>query len=125
MTSTRCAPFASASPASDSLAGRLAMNADDDPRHDGWNEVAYELLEDDALNAELWSLLNEACHVFHLHAEGTWESHDKDAYARQLAIEMAKFPGLRHRLLKTGDRVIRMLAYRAMELLDTDDPGAP
>ena len=44
-------------------------------------------------------------------------SHYKDFYAKQLADEIARRAGLTGRLLSTEDRVIKMLTYRALELL--------
>jgi hypothetical protein len=87
------------------------------PKNDGWTDVAYELGERSEDNARLSALLNEACHVFHLHAEGVWRSQDKDAYAGRLADEIAARPGLVGRLLNTDDRVVKSLTHRAVELL--------
>jgi hypothetical protein len=63
--------------------------------------------------------------VFRLHAEGTWAEHDKDAYAEKLAREIAARPGLAGRLLRTEDRVVKMLVHRALELRKRDAPGEP
>lgn len=74
-------------------------------------------------------ILNEACHVFHRHAEGLWRSADKDAYASMLADEIERRPGLVGRLLNTNDRGVKMLAYRALEMVALrkghDGGGAP
>jgi hypothetical protein len=87
------------------------------PKNDGWKDVAYDLGTDAAESARLSVILNEACHVFRHHAEGLWVSHYKDFYAKQLANEIERRPGLTGRLLSTEDRVIKMITYRALELL--------
>jgi hypothetical protein len=87
------------------------------PSNDGWNDIEYDLGEDPADSARVGALLNEACHVFRHHAEGTWQKHDKDAYAARLADEIHARPGLAGRLLATTDRVVKMLTHRALELL--------
>lgn len=87
------------------------------PKNDGWVDVPYDLGPDASENERISRLLNEACHVFHLHASGTWADHDKDAYADMLAVELARRPSLAGRLLTTDDRVVKMLTFRALELL--------
>jgi hypothetical protein len=87
------------------------------PKNDGWTDIVYDLGADPADSARIGAVLNEACHVFHHHAEGTWETQDKDAYARQLVPELQRRPGLAGRLLSTNDRVVKMITYRALELL--------
>jgi hypothetical protein len=86
------------------------------PKNDGWTDVDYHLIDDPERNARLSAILNEACHVFRKHAEGAWKSDDKDAYARLIAAEIDRMPSLIRKLLGTDDRVIKMLAYRAVEL---------
>ncbi len=90
------------------------------PRNDGSMRVRYELVDDADRNAALSHLLNEMCHVFHDHADGNWRDSYKDAYARQIAAAIAEMPYLTERLLGTGDRVIRMVTYRALELVEND-----
>ncbi len=87
------------------------------PKNDGWTDVEYDLGTDPADSARIGAVLNEACHVFRHHAEGTWVTHDKDAYASSLADEIRNRPGLVGRLLATNDRVVKMLTHRALELL--------
>ena len=87
------------------------------PKNDGWTDVAYDLGEDATENARISEILNEACHVFRHHAEGTWQSHDKDAYAELLAVELERRPSLAGRLLTTEDRVVKMVTFRALELV--------
>jgi hypothetical protein len=99
------------------------MAHDELPKNDGWTDVAYELGDSVADNQRIGAILNEACHVFRLHAEGAWVEHDKDVYARKLASEIAARPGLVGRLLHTQDRVVKMLTFRALELLKQDPPG--
>ena len=91
------------------MPGRALVN-------DGWQDLEYELTADPVANARLSKILNEACHVFHLHAEGVWASHDRDAYAEKLRIEIGQRPSLVRKLLALRDRVVRMLVYRAVEL---------
>lgn len=95
------------------------------PKNDGWTDVDYHLVDDLERNARLSAILNEACHVFHLHAEGVWESGDKDAYARLIAAEIGMTPSLIRKLLGTGDRVIKMLTYRAVELNEAEAAPQP
>jgi hypothetical protein len=92
------------------------------PKNHGWDDIDYQLLDDPDSNARVAAILNVACHVFRRHADGNWQSHDKDVYARQLADEIDSFPGLIHRLLGTNDRVIKMLTFRAIELRDAAGP---
>jgi hypothetical protein len=86
------------------------------PINDGFTDLEYDLGPDADQNARLTHILNEACHVFHYHACGTWQEHDKDAYAQLLAEELRQRPGLVGRLLNTDDRVVKMITYRAVEL---------
>ena len=88
------------------------------PVNDGWTDIEYDLGDDPDDNARISRILNEACHVFHRHAEGVWLTADKDAYASLLADEIERRPGLIGRLLNTDDRVVKMLAYRALELIE-------
>ena len=54
--------------------------------------------------------------MYHCHAEGIWKSNDKDAYAEQILKFIDAQPKLESRLLRSTDRVIKMLVYRAIEL---------
>jgi hypothetical protein len=87
------------------------------PKNDGWTALAYDFGEDQAENQRLSAILNDACHVFHCHAGGTWQDHDKDRFAGRLAAELEHRPTLVGRLLATEDRVVKMVTYRALELL--------
>lgn len=89
----------------------------DPMRNDGWTDIAYVLVDEPDLNARLSTILNEVCHVFHHHAGGTWQEHDKDRYATLLAKEIDLRPSLTRKLLALDDRVIQMVTYRAIELL--------
>jgi hypothetical protein len=101
------------------------MTIEELPKNDGWTDVDYDLgsnLED---NARISKILNEACHVFRHHAEGVWRSGDKDAYASLLMAEIERQPSIVGRLLKTDDRVVKMLTYRALELIDARKKTSP
>lgn len=88
------------------------------PKNDGWTAIEYDFGFGAASNRQLSYIFNEACHVFHCHADGHWKSHDKDAYAKLLIIEFTRFPALAPRVLTCGDRVIKMVAYRALEMMN-------
>ena len=87
------------------------------PKNDGWSEIKYDFGSNHALNDRISYILNEACHVFYGHAESTWAEDDKDYFADLLSIEFEKQPKLSFRVLETNDRVVKMVAYRALELL--------
>jgi len=89
------------------------------PVNDGWTDVEYDL-GDPSTNRRIGAILNDACHVFHHHSGGTWNAHDKDVYARRLAVELQQRPGLAGRLLSTEDRVVKMVTHRALEILRGD-----
>jgi hypothetical protein len=91
------------------------------PTNDGWTDIDYDLGNVHEDSERIGRLLNEACHVFHHHAEGVWHSNDKDAYASRLAEEIRLRPGLVARLLNTDDRVVKMLTFRALELRQAND----
>jgi hypothetical protein len=84
-------------------------------RNDGWTDVAYDLSDDAELNDRVSAILNEGCHVFYHHADGTWKSVGKEYYASLLVREFAANAWLARILLELGDRVISMLVYRALE----------
>ncbi|MFZ5893126.1 MAG: hypothetical protein ACOY0T_18855 [Myxococcota bacterium] len=88
------------------------------PKNDGWTDVVYDLGESADDNTRISAILNEACHVFRHHSQGTWASHDRDAYAGLLVEELQNRPGLAGRLLATDDRVVKMITYRALEMLN-------
>ena len=92
------------------------------PQNDGWVDIKYDLGVEPNDNARISAILNEACHVFYHHAEGQWLASDKDAYAGRLAAEIKARPGLAGRLLSTDDRVVKMITYRALELLRGAEP---
>ncbi len=94
------------------------------PTNDGSMRIDYKLLDEPERNARLSFVLNEMCHVFRDHADGNWASSYKDKYARLLAAEIAEFPFLLGRLLGTGDRVIKMVTHRAIELNRDGGPAA-
>ncbi len=53
-------------------------------KNDGWTDLKCSFGDDDELNERLSALVNEVCHVFRHHAEGTWKDYDKSAYAKSL-----------------------------------------
>ena len=73
---------------------------------------------DPDLVAELQELLGTAGHVFKCHGEGVWSvpGGQKDYYAGCLAEILVRYPNLPHRLLKTGNRLVKSLTYRALEM---------
>jgi hypothetical protein len=93
------------------------------PKNDGWTPLVYDFGHDDAENRRLSAILNDACHVFRCHAGGTWRQHDKDRFALRLVVELERRPGLVGRLLKTEDRVVKMVTFRALELLKARPDG--
>jgi len=73
---------------------------------------------DPALVEQLRDLLGDAGHVFKCHGEGIWSVPGgyKDYYAGCLAEIIIEHPNLVQSLLKTGNRLIKMIAYRAIEM---------
>jgi hypothetical protein len=94
------------------------------PKNDGFSEVDYDFGLPAADRSGLAHTLNEACHVFRMHADGNWVSLYKDRSARALAAHITAHPGLPHRLLRSGDRVIAMITHRALEILSAENAGA-
>lgn len=77
---------------------------------------------------ELQDLLGVAGHVFKCHGAGIWSvpGGQKDYYAGCLAEIIVEHPNLPHRLLKTGNRLIKMLTYRALEMrTEAEAAGIP
>jgi hypothetical protein len=87
------------------------------PKNDGWTHVEYDFGLDPDSNERISYILNEACHVFYHHAEGVWKSSDKDNYASLLVKEFLRHPELSSRVIRSKDRVVKMVAYRALELM--------
>ena len=85
-------------------------------KNDGWDEIEYDFGLKDKEASEFTFLLNQACHVYHCHADGVWKSEDKDSYAKEILKYIIKHPELESRLLRSGDRVIKMLVFRALDL---------
>jgi hypothetical protein len=94
------------------------------PSNQGFLETTYDLGGDPNDDERIGKILNDACHVFRHHAGGTWATHDKDRYAALLVEEIRKRPGLVGRLLATDDRAVKMITYRACELLRASDANA-
>ena len=87
-------------------------------RNYGSFEIDYDFGLPSSERAALSALLNEACHVFQDHPHGQWKTRCKDKYASLVATQIKAHPGLTHRLLRSGERVIQMLTYRALEILE-------
>lgn len=90
------------------------------PKNDGWEDVEYDFGLDEAATERVSFLLNEACHVFYYHKDGHWNSSYKERYAADLAVEFKKYPELSSRVLRSKDRVVKMVAYRALELIEKE-----
>ena len=91
-------------------------------QNDGWSDIEYDLGRGPEINERIGQILNEACHVFYFHSGGAWASHDKDFYARQLMPEIRAHPSLIGQLKKLQDRVVKMVLYRAIELIEVNPP---
>ena len=87
------------------------------PKNYGWEDVDYDFGVDSESTKKISHILNEACHVFYYHADGHWKSSYKDKYALELAKEFELLPELSSRVLRSSDRVVKMIAFRALELL--------
>jgi hypothetical protein len=87
------------------------------PKNDGWHNYKYSLYQNDQLNEKITFILNEACHVFYYHADGNWKE-DKDYYANLLVALIKQHPSLPRKLLSLNDRVVKMITYRAIELIN-------
>jgi hypothetical protein len=87
------------------------------PQNDGWTDVEYEFGLDEQETKRVSYILNEACHLFYYHADGNWNKTYKERYAVELAKEFLKHPELSGRVLRSNDRVVKMVAFRALEIL--------
>ena len=85
-------------------------------KNNGLDEIEYDFGLEGEDVSKLSFLLNEACHVYHYHAEGVWKSDDKDSYAKEILKYITEHSELESRLLQSEDRVIKMLVFRAIEL---------
>ncbi|MEQ1671483.1 MAG: hypothetical protein ABL893_11540 [Hyphomicrobium sp.] len=74
---------------------------------------------DPAIIRRLQAIFSEAGHVYKCHAEGVWSitDGDKERFATQLAGILKTHTGLTGRLLKLDNRLIKMITYRALELM--------
>lgn len=92
----------------------------------------YELLfkdffEQEELNSKLASLIEESEHVHFSHPE-TWKRDGKfkDFAASKIALIIQENRSLTRKFLGLNDRVVSMLTYRALELLESVvDLGEP
>jgi len=62
--------------------------------------------------------LGTAGHVFKCHGAAVWSvpGGQKDYYAGCLADVISQYPNLPHRLLKSGNRLIKTLTYRDLSM---------
>lgn len=86
-------------------------------KNDGWEDVEYDFGLDNSATNRISHILNEACHVFYYHRDGNWNVSYKERYASDLADEFKQFPELSSRVLRSKDRVVKMVAYRALEII--------
>lgn len=94
------------------------MNDWEQPENDGWEDIEYDFGLDQEANQRVSDILNEACHVFYYHQDGNWKPEYKERYANDLALEFNKYNKLSSRVIRSKDRVVKMVAYRALEILD-------
>lgn len=92
-------------------------------RHDGFSNIKYIIdSNDETLNRQLTAIINEAWHVHRAHPED-WKRTQpsyKDYAAAQIALHLAKDRSLIRHCLDQHDRILTMLVYRAIELIDED-----
>ena len=88
-------------------------------KNDGQDDVEYdfEIDHDHDGNDRVSHILNEACLVLYFHKDGNWQASCKERYASELAAEFQKYPELSSRVLGSKDRVVKMVAYKALEKL--------
>jgi hypothetical protein len=86
-------------------------------KNDGWEDVEYEFGLNEENAKRVSRIINEACHVFYHHSDGNWKSLYKERYASELAEEFRRNPELSSRVLRSKDRVVKMVAYRALEII--------
>lgn len=83
-------------------------------RSEKLDDIEYDFGLTGNEDKELYLLLNEACHAYY-HAKGTWVSEDKDSYSKALLKYLIKYPELESRLIRSKERVIKMITFRALE----------
>ena len=84
-------------------------------KNSGWENIQYNLIKEEDENKKLSDLLNEICHVFY-HHPGNWEK-DKFFYSTEITQFIKKHPSLIKKLLATEDRIIKMITYKAIEII--------
>ncbi len=94
---------------------------DDQKDYYGDVKIRQDLVDvdrDPVLVETLQELLGTAGHVFKCHGAAIWSvpGGQKDYYAGCLAEILEEYPNLPHRLLKTRNRLIKMLTYRALAM---------
>ena len=85
-------------------------------KNDGWHDINYNFGDDENLNKEVSDILNEAGHVFRLHADGHWKEIYKPKYANMLAEKISSKPSLIRKLLKLKDPVVSNITHAAIEI---------
>lgn len=85
-----------------------------------YDELFAGFFEDEAENSNWAKLLEEARHVHFMHPE-SWkrDANFKDSVASKLALLIKQDRTLTRRLLGLNDRIVSMLTYRAVELLQS------
>jgi hypothetical protein len=94
---------------------------DDQKDYYGDVKIRQDLVDvdrDPVLVETLQELLGTAGHVFKCHGAAVWSvpGGQKDYYAGCLADVISQYPNLPHRLLKSGNRLIKTLTYRALSM---------
>jgi hypothetical protein len=94
---------------------------DDQKDYYGDVKIRQDLVDvdrDPVLVETLQELLGTAGHVFKCHGAAVWSvpGSQKDYYAGCLAEVISQYPNLPHRLLKSGNRLIKMLTHRALDM---------
>jgi hypothetical protein len=84
-------------------------------KNDGWNDQIYSFGDDQELNERMSALINELCHVFHHHADGSWKEFYKPKYVEKMANEISAKPSLIGKLIELDDHVVSNIAYAAVE----------
>jgi hypothetical protein len=85
-------------------------------KNDGMNEIPYVFGDDKDLNGKISFILNEACHVFHHHADGNWKAIYKPKYASMLSEQISEKPSLIRKLLMLNDPVVSNITHAAIEI---------
>jgi len=94
------------------------------PRNDGFTDLKYEIVPGrDSLNQYISALVNAAWHIHRSHP-ADWKRGElrfKDEFAARLGLLILKERALVRHCLNQNDRVLSMLVYRALELIDAGE----